>query len=495
MGETSFGFAIGVAAIGALAGCSSAKSVAAGPGDAASDASSADGGSEGAPASSCTIAPPRPSDWRLHADGTVLRDALGRAVFLRGVNAGGRSKFAPYMPFDFAAGQFSTALGAYMDRAAGWGIDAMRVPFTWAALEPQQGQRDTAWLSQYQQLVDAAWARGIWVVVDFHQDVYSECFCGDGFPTWTIANAPAPHHDCPGWSLEYFNDAAVQQAFDAFWASGSPVMSGYLAAWDAMIARFKDEPGVIGFEPINEPAPGTQNNDTFESTTLSAFYTQVVARMRQSAPQSLVFVDASVIDGARLSTKVQRPAGDGIVFAPHYYPISDVPGNALSGIGMWASVGASWNVPVFLGEFGEVHGATGVVDYIAACFGALDSLGMSGTQWEYSQAAAEWNSESYEIVAADGTEYPVVQALARPFARAVAGTGIAQSWDPPSRTFALSYAPTGGVTEVALPARVYPLGWTVTLTGGCYDTTLVPGRLLVQPDAGATQVTLKVAPP
>ncbi|MGH7293985.1 MAG: cellulase family glycosylhydrolase, partial [Polyangiaceae bacterium] len=188
----------------------------------------------------CTIAPPSPPDWRLHADGTALRDGLGRVVFLRGVDAGGRSKFAPYVPFDYSSGQYDAALGAYMDRAASWGIDAMRVPFTWAALEPVQGQQDADWLTRYQALLDAAWARGIWTVVDFHQDVYSESFCGDGFPSWTIPNAPAPHHDCPGWSFEYFQDAGVQAAFDAFWADGSAVQAEYLAAWDSMIARFQN---------------------------------------------------------------------------------------------------------------------------------------------------------------------------------------------------------------------------------------------------------------
>src|SRR5580698_8522627 len=90
-------------------------------------------------ATPCTLTPPSPPDWRLQADGTLLLDGLGRVVFLRGVDAGGRSKFAPYVPFDYAAGQYTQALGSYMDRAASWGIDAMRVPFTWSALEPTQG--------------------------------------------------------------------------------------------------------------------------------------------------------------------------------------------------------------------------------------------------------------------------------------------------------------------------------------------------------------------
>jgi len=230
-------------------------------------------------------------------------------VFLRGVDAGGRSKFAPYMPFEYASeDEFPSALASYMDRAASWGIDSMRVPFTWAALEPTQGHDDADWLSRYAQLLDAAWARGIYTVIDFHQDVYSECFCGDGFPCWTIANPQPPAHDCPLWGLEYLNDAGVEHAFDAFWASGSTVQSEYLAAWDVMIARFASAPGVIGFEPINEPFSGGASSGTFEATTLTDFFTRMIAHMHAQAPRSLVFVDPMGVDGAFVETTMNRPA-------------------------------------------------------------------------------------------------------------------------------------------------------------------------------------------
>jgi len=448
----------------------------------------------------CTLTPPSPPDWRLQTDGTLLRDGLGRVVFLRGVDAGGRSKFSPYVPFDYGDGQYATALAAYMDRAASWGIDAMRVPFTWAALEPVPGQDDAGWLSEYQQFLDAAWARGIWTVVDFHQDVYSESFCGDGFPSWTIPNAPAPHHDCPDWQFEYFNDTDVEHAFDVFWAAGSPIQAEYLAAWDVMIARFQNEPGVLGFEPINEPAAGSQDQAKFEATTLTDFFSAMVPHFRSLAPQSLVFVDAPGVDSVGATTSMTRPTGDGLVFAPHYYPISNAnPSVAFPGIQSWASVGAQWNVPVFLGEFGVSDQLDGALDYINAHFAALDALGMGGTEWEYSVSADSWNSETDGVVAADGTEYPVAQALIRPFARAVAGDSIAQAWDPDAGAFTLSYVPSASattkITEIQLPARAFPAGVDVSLSSGCYDTTSVPGRMLVQPGAGATQMTLTITQP
>jgi endoglycosylceramidase len=444
-------------------------------------------------ARSCTIAPPS-VDWRLHADGVQLRDALGRVVVLRGVDAGGRSKIAPFVPFDYAAGGFDAALASYMDRAASWGIDAMRVPFTWAAVEPTQGTDDEEFLGRYAKIVDAAWARGIWSVVDMHQDVYADVFCGDGFPAWTIPDPkPAPHHDCPSWGQEYLGDPAVQAAFDRFWAQGSPVMAAYLAMWDRMLARFRDKPGVVGFEPINEPGWGSATIETFESTTLGAFYASMVPRMRAAAPSSLVFVDPTGFAGFSVKTSLARPPGDGVVFAPHFYIVGARQPDAVAPkLQTWASMGAAWNVPVFLGEFGTNQGGDEAAPFISAHFDALDGFGMSGTQWEYSVAVESWNGETYGIVAADGTELPVVAAIIRPFARAVAGDAITTAYDADRRVFSLHYAPTIGVTEVALPARAVPNGYDVALTGGCYDASQ-PGRLLVQPDSDATHVDLRVS--
>ena len=297
-------------------------------------------------ARTCTIDVPV-VDWRLRADGTRFRDGLGRIVVLRGVNAGGRSKFAPFSPFEFAPGAFAATLAQYMDHAKAMGIDAMRVPFTWEAVEPIQGQDDQEFLGRYDALLDAAWAHGIYTVVDFHQDVYSQVFCGDGFPAWTVPDPkPAPHHDCPSWSLEYFGNQGVLDAFDRLWADNSTVQSQLMAMWDRMVARYKDRPGVIGFEVINEPATGSASSDAFESVTLTAFYSKMVARMRAAAPSSLVFVDPIGFDGVVVHTSLARPSGDGVVFAPHFYPIGRAdPESVHDSLANWAAV-AIWGLRI-----------------------------------------------------------------------------------------------------------------------------------------------------
>jgi endoglycosylceramidase len=381
-----------------------------------------------------------------------------------------------------------------MDRAASWGIDVMRVPFTWAALEPTQGQDDAQWLAHYDAIIDAAWARGIWSVIDFHQDVYAENLCGDGFPGWTLTNPPAPHHDCPQWSFEYFSDDGVKAAFDAFWAPSSPTMTAYLAMWDRMVARYKDKPGVLGFEPINEPGWGTADVNTFSATTLSAFYAQMVPHVRGLAPSSLVFVDPVGLDGVSQTTSLTRPPGDGVVFAPHFYPLTGNPDAILDDMTKWQVVTSGWNAPLFVGEFGGSHDFASTPALMQAVFDSLDALGASGSEWEYSVSVDSWNSESDSVVASDGTELPVAQALVRPFARAVAGTAIEGRFDTTTSAFTLSYQPSSGVTAISFPSRAYAKGYDVSLEGGCYDVTSVPGQMLVQADDGAPNVSLTITP-
>ncbi|HEX4514173.1 MAG TPA: hypothetical protein VH054_11575, partial [Polyangiaceae bacterium] len=106
-----------------------------------------------------------------------------------------------------------------------------------------------------------------------------------------------------------------------------------------------------------------------------------------------------------------------------------------------------------------------------------------------------WNGESDGIVAADGTEYPVAQAVVRPFARAVAGSAIAGGFDATTSTFTLAFTPSAAnVSVVSLPARAYANGFDVSLDGACYDATSAPGQMLIQPDTGAAKVTLVITP-
>ena len=376
----------------------------------------------------------------------------------------------------------------------------MRVPFTWAALEPTRTTPPTynaAWQAQYAALLASAWQHGIYTVVDFHQDIYSEVFCGDGFPAWTLPNGGAdagpPEHDCPQWQFEYFSNAGVSGAFDAFWPAASTGRAAYVAAWEEMISQVAATPGVIGFEPINEPSAGTATQSTFEQTTLTSFYSAIAAVMNQKAPQALVFFDGTNLDGVSVTTSLEKPDGQNLVFAPHFYPLEmGAESDVQARLATWAGYATTWNLPVWVGEFGASNTQASTLGYMQSVFQSFDALDLvGGTEWEYSVSVDLWNSETDSVVTPDGGEFPVAQALIRPFARAVAGAGVSQTYDVETGVYTLSFTAANGVTEVRSPARAYPGGQIVTVEGGCYDATAAPGEVLVKGTAGgAVKVTI-----
>ncbi len=442
----------------------------------------------------CTLERPEPADWHLRADGTRLRDALGRVVFLRGVNMGGHSKLPPFSPFDYPPGGFDAALAPYVSRAAAWGIDAARVPFTWEAVEPNRGTDDAEFLARYDALLDALWRHGLYTIVDAHQDVYAQAFCGDGFPAWTLPSVPGPpRHDCENWGFAYTNDPGVQGAFDRFWAAGSPVQEGYAAMWDRMAARHADRPGVVAFEIMNEPGWGSADLRTFEPAVLTPFFTRLAARLRARAPSTLLLFEPTGLDGVTVETTLERPMGEGLVFAPHYYQIGVGNGGFVAEeLRKWAALATRFGTPLLLGEFGVASDDSAGAIYMRAHFDALDTLQASGTEWEYSVTAEVWNAEHLSLVDAQGHELPAAAAIVRPYPRAVAGEPSAFAVDAQG-VLSLRYAPAAGTTEIATPARAFPGGRSVTVEGGCHDDS-DPERVLVRASPGAGEVVVRIAP-
>jgi endoglycosylceramidase len=453
------------------------------------------------------IPPVEPPHARLTttAQGRML-DALGRDVALRGLNTGGRSKFAPFLPFtvddpaDLDA--VRAAADEYFGRMPAWGLDAVRMPFSWEALEPAPGQYDMDWLARYEAMLDAAWAVGLRVIVDFHQDVYASPFCGDGFPPWSIPtpDPPPPTHDCPTWFAGYFANPDVRESFDRFWSDADGLRGQYVAMWLTMADAVGDHPAVVGFEPINEPGWGTMDDlDAFKQDVLVPFYGEVAAELRAVAPDVLVFYDGPGADSTGVGSHF-RPDGDGLVYAPHRYDQSLLFGDTWSGadpspaLDSAATFGAESGVPVLLGEFGYTNGAEGGDQWLTLVMDVVDERRMSATLWEYSTSPELWNAEDLSVTEADGSERPILDAYVRPWVPAVAGEGIEVRWDGEAGVLDASWTASEGVTEVIWPARRFPAGpESIELQGqgACYTWDAERGRLRVTAPSG-TAVALSV---
>ena len=461
-----------------------------------------------------TCAPERPEldTLALSADNGVMRDALGRQVLLRGVNTGGRSKFPPFFPFPFSesgvleqadAGSFDAELRTYADRLVGWGMNTVRLPFTWEAVEPVRGEYDETYVSRYESFARHVGELGIRVIVDFHQDVFARPFCGDGFPYWAIeGEPPEPPANCTSWAFGYINPGPVRDNFERFWNNDDGLRDALTEMWQMMARRMWGIEGVIGFEIINEPGEGTGGGQ-WASEVLVPFYSEMITVLQEEAPGVLVLFDATGTSAVTATTDLVRPEGTGIVFAPHFYDPSIILGGELPNnldyddeLGRWAAKGSEWQVPVLVGELGARRDLERGADYLTANYDALDGHLLHATVWQYSATVDEWNEEGMSIVDLDGEESHLVPAIVRAYPAATAGTIISFSYDSGNRSGTLVFdSEADGITEIIAPSRVYPSGIEATLEGGegCSRYDPESQRLLVNTDEAA-EYTVRFGP-
>src|SRR5688572_6183107 len=122
-----------------------------------------------APAGMSLAAPAGAAAAELRVDGQHFVDHAGRVVVLRGLNVAGNAKVPPFRPIS------SPAL---LDPLPRWGMNVVRLLFTWEAFEPEMGRHDGSYLDYIAATAAAAWARGMYVVIDFHQDAFSRYSIG-----------------------------------------------------------------------------------------------------------------------------------------------------------------------------------------------------------------------------------------------------------------------------------------------------------------------------
>jgi len=409
---------------------------------------------------------PELPDGRLRIEGRHLSDALGRAVVLRGVNAGGRSKWTPFVPFDFEEDAFDETLARYMDRVASWGTSIVRMPFSWEAVEPERGRVDEAYLKRYRAMIDAAWARRMRVLVDFHQDLYATPFSGDGFPIWTlesIAHGP-PRRDLPAdqWFLSYMEAGGpVQRAFDRLWSNTDGLLDAFESMWRTMARRFGSHPGVIGFEIINEPGWGSLDLEDFEARVLPGVLERVGRTILEEAKDAIVFGGGPGTDALTATTSMKNPDLVRFGYAPHYYDVIvntggpyTSPTKVKGDLARLCEIGARWNRPVLFGEFGASRSSPDHLSYLRDVYDALDRDQAHGTLWEASFARESWNHEDFGVTREDGSEHPSVDELVRACPRAIDGTIDRFLWDAREKRFTLEVSNAGPiVSEIFLPTR------------------------------------------
>ncbi|MGH3561324.1 MAG: cellulase family glycosylhydrolase, partial [Mycobacterium sp.] len=392
-----------------------------------------------------------------------LTDSDGKVVILHGVNLVDKTP-----PFEPSVAGFTDADAAQLEAS---GVNAVRLGVQWAGVEPEPGVFNDAYLASLAQTVQTLADHHIRVVLDMHQDEYSDIAPGggDGAPAWAVDTGGLPYPNL-GFPYNYITPA-VSHAFDTFWANGTVadgvrLENNYTQMWEHVANYFKNDPDVVGYEIMNEPWPGSQwlatvfGSPYFDTQELTPFYNQVDSAIRAVDPTTPVFFEPNVLFGnLPVNTHLGTVDDPNTVFAFHPYCLATalLGSNSDFGCSAYENVIDGWaadyakahDIPAMITEFGNTDDSTVLTT-------EMDAANQHGFGWLYWPVGQYATSDNLET-------------LGQPYPQVVAGTPNSWSFDSDSDTFNLSYSteradglgdfPAGAQTTISVPTIEYPNGY------------------------------------
>lgn len=447
-------------------------------------------------AASAAELPPEP----IGHHGRWITDADGRVLLVHGVNL--VAKTDGKTPADMGFGEDDAQF------LADNGFDVVRLGLTAGSVMPSPGVVDDAYLASFRETIDVLTAHGLLVLVDLHQDGWGPTLGSDGFPEWmTITHgAENTHTDFP---LYYVTNPAIQAAFDSFWndetGPGDVTLQDRTGAiFQALANMVGNNPGVLGYDLLNEPWPGTvwqpcaldPQGCPVQDAALDAYHARMATAIRQQDPSRILFGEPYVLfNFGNAPTNITLPGGDpnsGMSY--HMYTTDAALEPAVQDYAIdWADAncGALINTE---------WGATNDVAAIDRQADLLDSTLVPWIFWAYDENVMRDMTEPID----DSTiNEPVVDALTRPHPRAVAGTPLANVYDSVTQTLQFVYSTArvdggsfaaGTESQFQVAPRTYPEGYEVRVTGGHVTSAANAPLLTVVADAGVDTVTVDVYP-
>jgi endoglycosylceramidase len=450
--------------------------------------------------------------------GRWMTDSDGRVVVLHGLNQ--VYKVPPYTP---SADGFGDDDAAFLQAN---GFNAMRVGVIWAAVEPQPLSYDDGYLTSIAQTVATLASHGIVSLLDFHQDMYNEIFQGEGAPPWAVQTGGLPNPQL-GFPGNYFLNPAEQNAWRSFWRNnpapdGIGLQDHYARAWAHVASFFHGNPGVFGYEVLNEPWPGFLWEGCFnfvlgcpiQDWKLTNFYRKVVPVIRAQDPNMLVFFEPNTLFDEGIHTDLGKVVDPQTGFSFHDYCAIEAELQVNVTCRIEDSVtftnaslyGDLHGIPSILTEFG----ATDDLSNLAEVLHHADRHKMGWLEWAYTGNDKTSSSPNKQALVFNPALPPTgsnvntgkLATLAAPYPQVVAGTPT--FWLARSSTFRMLYSTEradhggrfgpGAQTIISTPPIEYPNGYQVFAIGGQVTSAANAPLLTIVANPGVDTVQVVVTP-
>ena len=337
------------------------------------------GGSSSAPLASPPPPPPA-APARLTFDGSVMRDASGNAVMLRGINEG-----------TWGAMQSGDAA-----MIAAQGGNVVRVLIRWWGLyggsnvesrdDGDPGHFLPDHLTEFLQNVQWCLDAGLWVVPAIDSN------CGqNGLQNEATIGYCDPTDSYPG-GHNFWTDLTQRQRFTQAWI----YLAGLLKGYDR----------IAFYELLPEPLQG---RDSSYGVEVSSFYQELMAAIDDATADTRTpylvgardAYDIQLCDEAYISDPrwADRVVYTGDLFIHTNGTQSENLADLQTRLGALADMKAKRDVPVFIQQFGVRTGDDPTEFYLAAGLSQMNAAGIGYTGWQWRQNTTD--PDEYAIVVAD----------------------------------------------------------------------------------------------
>jgi endoglycosylceramidase len=357
----------------------------------------------------------------------------------------------------------------------------------WPGVYPSAGQVNETYLSNMMALTSMLASYNITTLVDFHQDVLADQFCGEGAPAWAVPLPSNPNESFPvpvmapfnvssggvpsdeecalaGWA-EYYVTCATGQAFQSLYTNGPTLTTptgmrdAFVQYWTAVARAFRSVDGVIGYELINEPWAGDTIGDPLllipgvaDNVNLEPFYGVVATAVNASDPNRAIFFESVTWDDFIPVGFNSTPAGlANTVLSFHFYipPQFTVADQFAQRAADAQRLGAGLFLTEFdIGNSGNLSAMVETLDYV-------DQYRTHFMGWEYKSFVriTGWGESIYNEELGTFND-PVRLILSRTYPHFVAGRAQSIVFDNQTSAFSLTYTPQATV-PAGLPTEIY----------------------------------------
>eukprot|EP00768_Dysnectes_brevis_P005632 gnl/Dysnectes_brevis/4145_a5461_719.p1 GENE.gnl/Dysnectes_brevis/4145_a5461_719~~gnl/Dysnectes_brevis/4145_a5461_719.p1 ORF type:complete len:521 (+),score=150.68 gnl/Dysnectes_brevis/4145_a5461_719:78-1640(+) len=418
---------------------------------------------------------------------SFIDDEDGRELIFHGVNV--VYKIAPFLPDIDGAWNPDTSFNEQdVQILQDLGLNLVRLGVMWGGTYPDLHMFNVTYLQEIDRIVTMLADAGIYTIIDLHQDLLSERYCGEGVPTWAVPasrDAVSPfalpildrleldeegypsRDDCLDHSFGlFYSSDAVGALFECLYTDCDPyapgdgsrlftLLSEFERHWAAVAAYFKGKQYVLGYDILNEPWPGDiyahplylLESKTVEAEVLQPFYERVFNAIWEQDKTHLLMYEPDVISFGGTGYPAGGPSSsvpsEYQVYNFHIYcalqdehadPISrlgcDVEDSYLFDLRVESGRDVCKNA-IIMTEFGAVYDDPKADEELIFVTELAAGQALSTAYWSY-KAFNDISTQIGDMGSGEGFFYPngtmqeaKVRILTHPFPRRVGGTLLA----------------------------------------------------------------------